>query len=191
MAQHTRIRKERDFMLSLHSWRFLSVFFIVIAVCYAVGWGILVWNENRITVLRADTVVPADASDYWVNLDKVEWKKDDIAITDDFVQISGWIVKPGQQVDKVEIRIVLKDTSTGECYVFPTDVTERPDVTEFFHDGTLYDECGFSVRVPYWEELDHTDYEILAQYDLNNDSRVYVPFHTTIKKSAKEQEHAE
>ncbi len=85
------------------------------------------------------------------------------------------------------IKIVLKDMDTGEYFLLPTNIVIRKDVTEYFADDNNYDYSGFSLTIPYWKELDTSkDYELFAQYDLNDNERVYVPFHTTIKMKAEE-----
>ena len=186
-----KIRDEKELMQFIHSWRFLLIFFLVAGILFAIGWGILVWNENRITVVDPDIIIPVDVSNYKFNLENVEWEKDDISITQDYVKISGWFVEKGQEVKKVALKIVLKDVNSDIYYVLPTDVAERTDVTEYINDGNNYDYSGFSVKIPYWEALEDTDYEIYVQYDLNDDSRVYVPLNTTVKERAKEQNNAE
>ena len=179
--------KEMRFIEFIHSRKFLSVLAFFMCVLFIVGWIVLVKNENRIIELKSDLNLPMDESTYVYNLENVTWKKDDISITKDYVCISGWLIKRGEQVDKAAIKIVLKDVETGKCFLVPTDVVTRPDVTEYFADNNKYDYSGFSVKIPYWVELDtDKDYELFAQYDLNDNTRVYVPFHTTLKMKAEE-----
>ncbi len=185
-----KIKSEKDFIELIHSKRFVAAFFVVMGVIYAVCWMVLVRNENRIYTLKPEDVVLSDASGYGFNVENVDWEKDEISITEDYVYISGWLVKPGEQSDKVAIKIVLKDLNTGEYFVVPTEVTVRSDVTDLYNDGNEYDYCGFSVKIPYWNGLEKTDYEILAQYDLNDNPRAYVPFFTSVKKRAEELNNA-
>ncbi len=181
-----RIKNEEVLIEYIHSRQFLISFFIVIGLLFAIGWSVLVWNENRIRILDKNAITPADSSIYQFYLETVEWKKDDVSITKDFVKIAGWIIKPGEPVERVAIRIVLKDMTSGDYRILPTEVIKRTDVTESINDRNNYDYCGFSVRIPYWKELDNTDYEILVQYKLNENYVVYVPLNTTLKDKAKE-----
>ena len=185
------IRNERDFIDYIHSWRFIKLFIAVIAACFAIVWIILVWNENRITSLDPEDVILADASEFETYLDGIVWERDLIPLTKDYVNISGWIVRPGVPIDRVSIRLVLKNLSTGEYSVLPTEVVEREDVSEYIDDDITYDYSGFRVKVPYWDELDVSDYEMLVQYHLNDYPMVYVPLNTTIKTWPKELENAE
>lgn len=179
--------KEKMFIEFIHSRKFLSMFVFLMCVLFIIGWIVLVKNENRILELKCDLNLPMDESMYVYNLDNVTWKKDNISITKDYVCISGWLIKRGEQIDKVAIKIVLKDIKTGKCVLVPTDIVTRPDVTGYFADGNEYTYSGFSVKIPYWEELDtDNDYELFAQYDLNDNTRVYVPFHATLKMKAGE-----
>lgn len=190
IVQNENNTREQRFMEWLHSDRFIVLLLCALAVCFAIGWGVLVWNENRILHLSASDVNVTKDSTYRAEIENVSWKRDDISLTKDFIVISGYLYRSGVAVEKAAIRIVLKDPASGEYLVLPTDLTVRTDITEKNNDGNNYDYCGFSVRIPYWEELDGKDYEIFAQYDLNNEKRTYVPFHTTIKNKAKELEDA-
>jgi hypothetical protein len=186
--QETHNTKEQRFIAYLHSGRFIVLFLCALGICFSIGWGILIWNENRIRHLSSADVNVTAASDYDAEIESVSWKRDDISLTSDYVTISGHLYRRGTSVERSAIRIVLKDPGTGNYLVLPTDLTLRTDITEKIHDGNNYDYCGFSVRIPYWDDLSAKDYEIFAQYDLNDEGRTFVPFHTTIKKKAKESE---
>ena len=180
--------RESELIAFLHSKAFLRRFAVLMCALFAVGWVVLVKNENRIGRTDAARVIPADPGHYSLGLDQVSWEKDDIPAAKDFVCISGWIFKPGEEVDRVVIRIILKNTVTGECLVLPTDVVERTDITQYMDDGNNYDYSGFSVRLPYWDELDtDTDYEIIAQYQLNDHPVEYLTFEPTLKEAGRSQ----
>ena len=181
-----KTKTEKELIEYFHSVRFVTVIFVLMGLLFTIGWIILVENENHIVTLKPESVVVSDASGYRFNVENISWKKDDISITEDYVCISGWLLKQGQQVDKVEIRVLLRNLNTGEYLVLPTDVIERSDVTEYINDGKDYNYCGFSVKIPYWDELDTTDYEVLAQYALNDDPRVYISLCSSLKGSAEE-----
>ena len=50
-------KTEKEFVELIHSKRFVAIFFIVMSVIYAVGWIVLVKNENRIDTLEPEDVV--------------------------------------------------------------------------------------------------------------------------------------
>ena len=184
--------REPDFISFIHSERFLGLFALIMSILFTIGWVILVINENRIEELNPNLIIPVHESEYRFELENVTWEKDEVSITKDYVCIAGWLIKPGEQVEKAAIKVVLKKSDSDMYYVLPTDLIERKDITESMDDGNDYTYCGFSVKIPYWDELDtDTDYEILAQYNLNSNERVYIPFHTTLKKKAEELKNAE
>lgn len=184
--------RENNFMNFIHSEKFIGLYALIMCVLFTIGWFILVMNENRIEKLNPNLIIPVDASEYRFDLENVAWEKDEISITKDYVYIDGWLIKPGEQVNKAAIKVVIKKSNTDMYYILPTDLIERKDVTESMDDGNDYKYSGFSVKIPYWDELDtDIDYEIFAQYNLNSNARVYIPFHTTIKKKAEELKNAE
>ena len=188
--QEKKSTNEKRFIAYLHSDSFIVLFLFALGICFSIGWGILVWNENRIRNLSSVDVNVTTASDYNAEIESASWKRDENSLTKDYVTISGHLYRRDTSVERAAIRIVLKDPDTGNYLVLPTDLTLRTDITEKKHDGNNYDYSGFSVRIPYWDELSANDYEIFAQYDLNDEGRTFVPFHTTIKKKAKELENA-
>ena len=54
--QNENNTREQRFMEWLHSDRFIVLLLCALAVCFAIGWGVLVWNENRIRHLSASDV---------------------------------------------------------------------------------------------------------------------------------------
>lgn len=178
--------REQQFITFLHSKVFLRRFAVLSCILFAVGWAVLVKNENRIERAGADQVIPSDPAGYRFELEQVSWEKDAIPAVKDFVCISGWVVKPGEEVGRVAIKVILKNTETGECLILPTDVVERTDVTRYMDDGNNYDDSGFSVKIPYWDELDtDTDYEIILQYQLNDHPITYLPLAPTLKETGR------
>ena len=177
------VEKELKWIAFLHSKRFLVLFAVVWCAFFGVIWVILVRNENHITKMDSDRISLADPAEYRYAAENISWQKDEISVTKDYVQISGWILKSGTGVNSVAIKVGIRDLDTGELSILPTDVIERPDVTEMMNDGNDYNYSGFSVKIPYWDKLDtDTDYELIIQYDLNDDPQVYVPLNATLKK---------
>ena len=172
-----------DKVISLiQSRKFLICFLICLILLFVIGWVVLVSNENRIDELDVEKVIFGDANNYNINLEDLRWTRDDNSLTDDYVHISGWIVKPGTNVDAVAIRVVLKDMETEKYYIVPTGVVSRGDVTESINDGKNYEYSGFSVLLPYWRELDtDKNYELYVQYELNDEGNVLVPMNRTLK----------
>ncbi len=85
--------REKRFIEFIHSRKFLSMFLLFMCIVFATDWIILVKNENRITKIKSEQIIQIDESDYVYDLEKVSWMKDDISITKDYVNISGWLIK--------------------------------------------------------------------------------------------------
>ena len=165
----------------LQSKRFLITFVAVLALAFAALWGLLVWNENRVEVLDAESIPEAADGDFRYGIEELVWQEDGVSITKDSVRITGWVVKPGEEIQTSAIWVVLKDTQTGKYYRLPTELTDREDVTDWMNDGLSYMLSGFHAEVPRWSALDtDVDYEVYVLDVLNGTERL-VPLHTTLK----------
>ena len=160
-----------------------TIFIVVCSyiVVLIVFWFLLVWNENKIVELEMDKVKIENTSFYKFYIDDLSWRKDNILTTKDFCKIQGWLIKPGEEIESAAIKIVFQNMSDGRYYIIPTQMSERKDVTAYVDDGKNYDECGFSVEIPYFEKLNsNLDYEIFALYSLNGKENL-IPFNITLK----------
>ena len=153
-------------------------------------WQVLVWNDTRIIKAGSDIMEKLDQeSNYQVDVDLVDFQKDNFPTTKDWITISGWLMCQGKSVDTASIKIVLKKVGTDDFYILPTTMTQRTDVTEWANDGGKYDWSGFSVKIPRGGriEIDRYDYEIYALYDLNYEGEKLVALNTTMKEWKKDE----
>lgn len=172
---------EDKIMNYMQSKKFLLSFTFAIIVILTAIWIFLVHHENRIIEIDIEPTIIADSSNYLMYIDNLTWKRDNISNTKDFINIDGWLIKPGEEVKTATIKIVFQDTETEKYYIIPTTMVERNDVTKYSADGLSYQYSGFSVCIPYFNELDTSkDYSLYALYSLN-DNQVLVPFEITLK----------
>ena len=148
-------------------------------------WVGLVWHENRIVLFDMAAHTLADADEYEFRVEHVSYKKDELIITDDFIKIIGWIIKPEKTIDTVCINVILKNTTTNESYRVPTTLFKRSDISEVFFDEYYqydYEESGFTVKIPNsgMVDTDKYDYEIFVSYNLNGEECL-ISLGTTIK----------
>lgn len=160
---------------------------IGIAVTFIVGllviWCFLVWNENHIRRFDASVCQIENASEgYLVGMDIIETTKDQEPRTKDFIRLSGFILKPGEDTEYVSLKLILQNVETGEYYKLPTTIDIREEMAEKIGDGNRYVYSGFTVKVPFSKEIDteKNDYEILMLYNLNGTYHL-VDFNSTIK----------
>lgn len=174
--------KKEDKVLSiLQSKRFLILFTVFLAAVFTAGWGLLVWNENRVVVIDSESIPEATDGEFRYGIEELIWQEDGVSITKDFVRISGWIVKPGEEIQTSAIWVVLKDSKTGIYYRLPTELTDREDVTDWMNDGLSYMLSGFYVCIPRWKALDtDTDYKVYV-LDVLNGTEKMVSLGTTLK----------
>ncbi len=172
---------EDKIMTYMKTPNFLVLFTFSTTIILTIAWIFLVKHENRIIETNIEPSIIADSSNYLMYIDNLTWKRDNISNTKDYINIEGWLIKPGEEVKTAAIKIVFQDTETGKYYIIPTTMVERDSVTEYFADGLSYKYSGFSVRIPYFNELDtNKDYSLYALYSLN-DNQALVSFNTTLK----------
>lgn len=172
-------------MKKIHTKNFAICFLLSCIIIIMIIWFILVWHENHITKFAFNKNQLEDPSQFLFSIDNVNYRKDGLPTTRDYIQISGWLVKPDEGIKSVGIHIILKNVDTKQFYLLPTTIVERTDVTSFLFDEYYqynFDQSGFSVKIPQSNNIntDHYDYEIMALYTLNNKSYI-VPFDTSVK----------
>ena len=174
-------QREEKILSALQSRKFLAGFVVFMAAVFAVVWGILVWNENRIITLDPESIQKAADGEFRFGIEELVWQEDGISITKDCVRLSGWILKEGEEIQTSAIWVVLKDMETGTFYRLPTQIIDREDVNDWMDDGLSYFQSGFETAVPRWKDLDtDKDYEVYV-LDVLNGTEKLVPLGTTLK----------
>ena len=93
-----------------------------------------------------------------------------------YTEISGWIIKQGEDAVGVQLQIVIK--KDDDYFAVPTFQVQRPDVTQYLYekysDNHNYDNSAFTARFLTQElELEEAD-EIYAAYSVNGEKAVMV-----------------
>lgn len=176
---------EERIIKGIQSKCFLTAFSVSLVMIFALGWIVFVRNDTLIREIDVDPDIIVDDHDlhqYHFKIEELVSEKDNISITKDYLKIKGWLVCNGEATQSASIKIVFQDVTTGKYYLIPTQMDDRDDVTQEMNDGNNYRYSGFSVNVPYINELedDSKDYKLFALYQLNS-SRVLLPFNTTLK----------
>ncbi|MCI8641964.1 MAG: hypothetical protein HFG79_00545 [Lachnospiraceae bacterium] len=170
-------------MESLQNIKTIKLFMIVMSILLLLGWMGLVWNENAIREMDLDNIIFAEDSDgYLVCVDSLKRSEDGVTLTENYIELSGWMIRSGESVRDVSIKIIFRNMDTNEYLIIPTTVVERRDVTQYFNDGCNYDNCGYSVKIRKSRKINVElyDYEVYALYTLNGNTKL-VPFRTTLK----------
>lgn len=93
----------------------------------------------------------------------------------------GWFIKKGESTTrKSKLHMIMRNYESGRCYMLPTEVTKRADVTEFFgEEDKKYDWSGFIVRK---DKIDVPNgiYELIIMFQYN-DSYGMVNLNRTIE----------
>lgn len=141
-------------------------------VILTVIFRIFVYNCTKIRGIDGQTIPIKSLSDgYAFALDECIYEGDGYPLTRDMLQISGWLIKRGENSKGINLRIVLNNTDTGEYLLLPTMLAQRADVTSAYNDGHNYDNSGFSVCLPLSAvDFDNFDYSLMALYSLNGDA---------------------
>ena len=145
-------------MESLQNIKTIKLFMIVMSILLLLGWMGLVWNENAIREMDLDNIIFAEDSDgYLVCVDSLKRSEDGVTLTENYIELSGWMIRSGESVRDVSI-------------------------TQYFNDGCNYDNCGYSVKIRKSRKINVElyDYEVYALYTLNGNTKL-VPFRTTLK----------
>ena len=145
-------------MESLQNIKTIKLFMIVMSILLLLGWMGLVWNENAIREMDLDNIIFAEDSDgYLVCVDSLKRSEDGVTLTENYIELSGWMIRSGESVRDVSIK-------------------------QYFNDGCNYDNCGYSVKIRKSRKINVElyDYEVYALYTLNGNTKL-VPFRTTLK----------
>ena len=165
------IKSEKNFLMNKKE-KIVLPYLLGCVILIILLWLFLVWHEQRIKSISFDLDNLSDINDFTFAIDLVSYQRDERPITEDTVKINGWLVKLDEEIKNCTIHIVLKDSKSNQCYLLPTQIVEREDVTQSLFDEYKqynYNQSGFSVSVPY-KKLGNNysrDYEIMALYILN------------------------
>lgn len=105
--------------------------------------------------------------------ENISFSVDSKGVNNDIVEISGWALEKGQNINTYDTSVALKEKDSDKIYILPTQLVNREDVTKFFNDGFNYDASGFLSRA-YTSKLSDSDtkYEIVLL--IKNNGKDYV-----------------
>lgn len=150
-----------------------GIFFVGIILLMAI-WISLVHNSTAIKKINGEMYPVKNISDgYAVCLDDIRCGNDNNPLTEDLLEISGWMIKPGVDTNNVRLRVVLRNEVTGEYLMLPTTLLQRPDVTAYYDDGHKYDVSGFEVKISQKDvDLENCKYMVMGLYFLNGEENL-------------------
>jgi len=120
-------------MESLQNIKTIKLFMIVMSILLLLGWMGLVWNENAIREMDLDNIIFAEDSDgYLVCVDSLKRSEDGVTLTENYIELSGWMIRSGESVRDVSIKIIFRNMDTNEYLIIPTTVVDRRDVTQLW-----------------------------------------------------------
>lgn len=154
-------------MDKLQNQKVIKIWLLTAVLGLLLGWAVLVWNETRIRQLNAEDVVTDSLDEgYGYYIDYLNYEGNLI--------VEGWFAKIGEDIRNVSIKFVLRNIRTGRCYMIPTTMKIRKDVTAYYKDGHDYDNSGFSINIPPDKRVQNNgnDYEMLILYGLNNSEKL-------------------
>ena len=175
--------KSEEIMQKIQKPKVLLIIASIFIALLILIWIFLVWNENCIRKFDASVYQIENAYDgYVVGMDIIETTRDEEPRTKDYIRLSGFLLKPGEDTGYVSMKMILKNISTGEYYRIPTVIDIREGMAEKIGDENQYLYSGFTVKIPFSKKIDTEkyDYEILMLYDLNGTQHL-VDFNSTIK----------
>lgn len=110
--------------------------------CIMVGiWLFLAWHELKNKKI--------DISDYsiFTASDNCLYAVDEVVLNDSDGMINGWLIKKGEDIGAISIKVLLYEQDSNQCVAFPTKIVKREDVTSHFDDGKNYDYSGYYARI--------------------------------------------
>ncbi len=114
--------------------------------------------------------------------EELRWSVDSINVNDKYIDVSGWILKPGTDSTNQNVEIIIKNSRTGKMYKGNTSTVIREDLNEVFQtEKSNYMNSGFAVTFRNKElgkKLE--DWMIILKYS-NNKMEYYVDTNTSLK----------
>lgn len=171
---------ESKLLDKLQSKKFLLWLSIIIISVFLAIWILLVRNVTTVSQIDVSNIKTDKISNYSFYIDELNADRSNISNKKDYIEMSGWFSVKNKEVDTVSLKVVLKNENTGIYYLIPTYFYSRQEVTSFINDGYNHEYSGFSIKIPYLEDLDNTDYEIYVLYTLNDQEKL-ISLDTTLK----------
>lgn len=140
-----------------------------IIICFTLSW-----NEMRIKKVDISEIPVLDSSD-GVILNVEDAYHVERGYDSAQLYIKGWAVIKGTISRPVAIKVIIKNESSGTCYLLPTSMSTRPDVTDYIGDGVNYDNSGYSVHLNYdMFDFSHEKYRVLVSYTIADKQYIFV-----------------
>lgn len=172
--------EKQTLLKKIQGKKFLVILSLILTTVFLVIWILLVKNVTTIKVLDTSSIKSDNISNYSFYIDELDAQRSNISNKKDYIEMSGWFTRNNAEIKTVTLKIVLKNKSNNIYYLIPTDFYSRKEVTDFINDGYNHEYSGFSIKIPYLDDLDNTDYEIYILYGLNDEERL-VSLNTTLK----------
>lgn len=155
---------------SYRKYILISMFIFCLLISFV--WIILVKNEQKVSVYRFDKsmLVTKDFTS----------KVDSVNITDNFVEITGWLIKDNYEPKVIEEYILLRDNENKICYKIPTEIVRREDIKNLGNNDKDYSLSGFYAKANKKYIDINKNYEIYLLY-LNDSVNNIVPLNVTTK----------
>lgn len=104
-----------------------------------IGGLFLKYYEVRNTLLETTKCQYVMGNEFKYCIDAFSLKNDG--------NITGWLIKPEEDMNTVAIKVVFKQKNGKKAYIIPTTMQERKDVSDAMADGKNYDHSGFDVKM--------------------------------------------
>lgn len=104
---------------------------------------------------------------------KLKYYVDEWDIQSSNPNVSGWCLKPGEDINTVDFSVILWDEEAAVGYKIPTQMIIRQDVTEAINDGHNYNACGFQANI-IGKKFDWSQKYILGFEYKNNGNLIYI-----------------
>jgi hypothetical protein len=117
------------------------------------------------------------------HIDNLSWNILDIIIDSNYISISGWVQKPGNELDNFNIVVVLENSLTKEAVALPTvllgtEVMDTASPTDIVYSKTI-----FLSKVNTWLiDFDRNNYDIYINFQTKQDS-FFIKTNQSLKNS--------
>lgn len=145
--------------LSLSTKKNVAIIMIIGFLCIALFTIYQFWNFDHISEFNISKLTKEDAN----------FSIDDISYNDSYINITGWCAIPGENLEIVNNRILLKNINTNIYYEIKSSAYLREDVTEYYKDNFDYNFSGLMGKVAKrYLNLDEYSYQIYILYQSNS-----------------------
>lgn len=153
-------------MKKLQSVKFIMITCVVSLLLLCVAWKLLKLHEfyvYEININNQEVTLADDLYAYDLNVD----------YSNKNIFMNGWFIKKEKSTNnKTNLHIILRNQTTNQSYILPTELVIRPDVTDYFKaNQQFYDWSGFIVKKDNLN-IPNGMYEILIMYDYSDDSSI-------------------